>query len=84
MEGDAAASAADMFATSPALSIAPCGELIGWTPYWYENTANQYGDPNGGTGENCLLVDLSVGYSAGKWADQSCDDTGRRYICERP
>merc|ERR1711970_460934 len=52
------------------------GEPILWSPMWGS------GDPNGGTGSNCLLVRLLGDGNAGKWADDPCT-TARRYICER-
>merc|ERR1712037_476997 len=53
------------------------GELIVWTPpFW------GYNEPNGGTGENCLVVCLDSNEYAGKWWDAPCT-LNYHYICER-
>merc|ERR1712041_795 len=54
------------------------GDLILWTPLWSAKS----NEPDGGRGENCLMVYLSSDGFAGKWAGNPCT-TGRRYICQR-
>merc|ERR1719369_495251 len=52
------------------------GEPILWSPLWHS------GDPDGGTGSNCLLVRLLGDSLAGRWWDDPCTNA-RHYICER-
>merc|ERR1711872_456552 len=56
-------------------------ELISWTPFWV-GYANAVTEPNGGTSENCLIVNLNDDKYAGKWQDISCN-VQHYYICEK-
>merc|ERR1712142_369273 len=56
-------------------------ELILWTPFWL-GRGNSVTEPDGGTAENCLCVDLTGDVNAGKWADEPCAKE-RYYVCER-
>ena len=38
------------------------------------------GDPNGGTGENCVII----WQENGNWADLSCGSNLGYHVCERP
>merc|ERR1711990_152250 len=49
-------------------------QMILWGPRWW--------DTNGARGQNCAVVQLSEGASAGSWADAPCT-TAYHYICER-
>merc|ERR1712089_1925 len=51
-------------------------DLILWSPVW------QGGQPNGGRGQNCLLVELSTNEYAGVWGDNNCPNAWR-YMCQR-
>merc|ERR1719430_91546 len=48
------------------------GDLITWSPIWNDPLGGPglgRMEPNGGRDHNCLMVQLSSDYYAGKWAD---------------
>merc|ERR1711962_830965 len=53
--------------------------LIDFAPLWNDNGQSA---PNGGKGENCLMVRLSEDAHAGRWADEPCT-VALYYICQR-